>query len=221
MKYDPSVTADRLFDLHHIYVHLAAYGTEDHDELDDAGKFRELVHRAQCFQAIEETKEDVLATGYPIPESWLTVLDAAKLDRGEPSLPEAARQRVLGICKEIYAVVIRLNSAPLRALQETGAGEVTVKKTKDRSSRRGPARMPLKGAWRYLTIVQEWAGIRERNQKLSMRDRYQKVQLAEKHGITTKELNAMLGWYAKHKREKRFPDDPRTVSKGELAKWFV
>lgn len=53
-----------------------------------------------------------------------------------------------------------------------------------------------------------------------MRDRYRKVQLAEKHGITPKQLDAMLGWYAKHKRQQRFPDDPRTLSRDELEQWF-
>ena len=94
-------------------------------------------------------------------------------------------------------------------------------KTEDtKRGKRGPGRMPLKEAWRYLSIVQEWAGIRERNQKLPMRDRYRKVQLSEKHGISEKDLDAMLGWYAKHRTEKRFPNDPRTVSKGELKQWF-
>lgn len=86
--------------------------------------------------------------------------------------------------------------------------------------KRGPDRMPLKQAWEYLGVVQEWAAIRERNLDLPTRDRYRKVQLAEKHGITPKELDAMLGWYAKHRRENRFPDDPRTLSKGELEEWF-
>lgn len=86
--------------------------------------------------------------------------------------------------------------------------------------KRGPARMPLTEAWRYLTIVQEWAGIQESNRKLPLRDRVQKVQLAEKHDITTRELDAMLAWYAKHLREGRFPKNPRTLSRGELEKWF-
>lgn len=86
--------------------------------------------------------------------------------------------------------------------------------------KRGPKRLSLKEAWRYVTVLQEWTGIQERNQKLAQRDRVRKVQVAEKHDITVRELDAMLGWYAKHRGQGLFPDDPRTLSKGELQKWF-
>ncbi len=86
--------------------------------------------------------------------------------------------------------------------------------------KRGPKRMPLKEAWRYMTVVQEWAGIQDRNQKLPQCDRVRKIQVAEKHEITVRELDAMLGWYAKHRGEGMFPDDPRTLSLGELKQWF-
>lgn len=94
------------------------------------------------------------------------------------------------------------------------------RKAPSRRGKRGPVRMPLSEAWRYLTIVQEWASAQQRNRKLPQRDRIRKVQVAHKHDITVKELDAMLGWYAKHQREERFPDDPRTLSRGELQKWF-
>jgi len=86
--------------------------------------------------------------------------------------------------------------------------------------KRGPKRLSLKQAWRYLTVLQEWAGIQERNQKLLQRDRVRKIQVAEKHKITVQELDAMLGWYAKHRASGLFPNDPRTLSKGELGQWF-
>ncbi len=91
---------------------------------------------------------------------------------------------------------------------------------KTRRGKRGPKRLSLKEAWRYLTVLQAWSGIQERNQKLSMRDRVRKVQVAEKHNITVRELDAMLGWYAKHRGQGLFPDDPRTLSMGELQQWF-
>ena len=34
------------------------------------------------------------------------------------------------------------------------------------------------------------------------------------------ESEEMLGWYAKHRGQGRFPKDPRTLSKGELMQWF-
>ena len=86
--------------------------------------------------------------------------------------------------------------------------------------KRGPDRLPLAEAWRYMTVVQEWATIQERNQKRRMEDRYRKVQLAEDHGITVKEVDRMLGWYARQVRELGFPKDPRMISKGELRQWF-
>lgn len=102
----------------------------------------------------------------------------------------------------------------------TALQEVETKQHPPKRGKRGPARMPLTEAWRYLTIVQEWADIQEKNRKLPQRDRVQKVQLAEKRKITTQELDAMLAWYAKHLREGRFPKNPRTLSRGELGKWF-
>jgi hypothetical protein len=86
--------------------------------------------------------------------------------------------------------------------------------------KRGPARLPLEEAWRYLAILQEWAAISERNKGLSMKDRYRKVQLADKHGISLQELAAMQAWYGKQRGERGFPKDPRTISKGELKQWF-
>ena len=74
----------------------------------------------------------------------------------------------------------------------------------------------------HLGIESEYSDpiIYERNQKLSMRDRVRKIQLAVQHDITVRELDAMLGWYAKHRGQGRFPNDPRTLSKGELMQWF-
>lgn len=102
------------------------------------------------------------------------------------------------------------NSAPSASHEPTPA----------KPAKRGPARLPLEQAWRYLTIVQEWEGIQEQNKKRPLRDRYQKVQLAEKHGIKVKDLDAMLSWYRKNRRAGLFPEDPRTMSKGELEESF-
>jgi hypothetical protein len=99
--------------------------------------------------------------------------------------------------------------------------EATKSKSENKKrGKRGPKTMPLKQAWRYLTVLQEWAGIQEHNEKRRQRDRVRKVQVAEKHKITVQELDAMLGWYAKHKKSGKFPEDPRTLSRDELNQWF-
>ena len=114
----------------------------------------------------------------------------------------------------------KMTAAMSQMQNQVNAASAKNGNTKCVGKRRGPARMPLKEAWRYLTIVQAWAGIQERNQKLPQRDRYQKVHFAKKHSISLKEVNGMLAWYRKYRNQEVFPKDPRTLSQGELKQWF-
>ncbi len=155
-----------------------------------------------------------------IDRSWLEEDGAkrkahAEMQRHARELAEHLR---LMAGAEAQAAAQQAPAAEKPAAQETGAAE-SKPETKKRG-KRGPKRLSLKQAWRYLTVLQEWAGIQERNQKLLQRDRVRKIQVAEEQKITVQELDAMLGWYAKHRGSGLFPDDPRTLSKGELQQWF-
>ena len=174
---------------------------------------REILKAAPFETALVQVR--LTATGV----RWAEYLSAH-----EASHPERTRGVVLRLLwtaepVEGSAVRVGSSSGTARPAPVPDAPAESAASEKGRG-KRGPDRMPLRQAWRYVRIVQEWAGIRERNSKLPMRDRYRKIQLAEKHGISLRELDAMLGWYAKHRRENRFPDDPRTLSRGELEAWF-
>lgn len=120
-----------------------------------------------------------------------------------------------------YLDELSRKDTPDKSAGDEEQSEATKSKAQDKNrGKRGPKRLSLKQAWRYLTVLQEWASIQERNQKLPQRDRVRKIQVAEKHEITVRELDAMLGWYAKHRGSGLFPDDPRTLSMGELQEWF-
>ena len=159
--------------------------------------------------------------GAVVPGSGRAERLDAKQEPETPAKDEVTNlSELTGVMKEISEALQAGFDKLATASQKSKASVVPVKIDPSKRGKRGPDRMSIERAWHYLTIAQEWAGIQERNRELPMRDRYQKVQLAEKHGITKKELDAILGWYAKHRRENRFPDDPQTLSKGELRKWF-
>jgi hypothetical protein len=95
------------------------------------------------------------------------------------------------------------------------------RKTATGKGSRGPDRMSLDEAWEYLTTVQGWYTVQQRNKPRRLDNRIRKVQFAEQEGITVADLNARLAWYRKYRAQKAFPGDPRTVSKGELEKLFA
>jgi len=161
---------------------------------------------------------DIEGGGPQTPEQFAEAIDRAWFDEHGAKLK--ARAGVHRLARELAEHLRLLAQFAADASRKATAVPATEPEKRKRG-KRGPARMPLAEAWRYLSIVQEWEDIRERNRKLPLRDRFQKVQMAERHGITVRELNAMLAWYAKHHREERFPADPRTLSRGELEKWFA
>jgi len=152
------------------------------------------------------------------PEEFAESIDRAWFQ--EDGAKRRARAQMQRCARELAEHLRLLAGAEPQGAAAQQAAATQGKAENKKRGKRGPNRMPLKQAWRYLTVVQEWRGIQERNEKLPMRDRVQKVQVAEQHGITFLELEAMLGWYAKHRRQGLFPDDPRTLSMGELQKWF-
>ncbi len=160
------------------------------------------------------------------PESLAQDIDMAWFEEEGGKLK--ARAETQRQARELAEHLRLLAGAEAQAAQQAAAAErpaaqeisvAEIKPEDKKRGKRGPKRLSLKQAWRYLTVLQEWAGIQERNQTLPQRDRVRKIQVAEKQGITVRELDAMLGWYAKH-RGTIFPDDPRTLSKGELQQWF-
>jgi len=151
------------------------------------------------------------------PEDFAEAIDAAEFE--EDGTKRRAQAEVRRLARELVEHLRLLAAVERKRAQPRRVEDADQTKPAKRG-KRGPARLPLSEAWRYLLVVQEWTGHRDRNRKLPTQDRYRKVQLAEKHGITPKELDAMLGWYAKHEEHGRFPQDPRTLSRDQLAKWF-
>ncbi len=152
------------------------------------------------------------------PEDFAEAIDRAWLeDDGAKRKAQAEMQRR---ARELAEHLRLLSGTEAQRVAAQQAATAKSKPEDEKRGKRGPKRLSLKQAWRYLTVLQEWAGIQERNQKLPQRDRVRKIQVAEKHEITVRELDAMLGWYAKHRGSGLFPDDPRTLSMGELQEWF-
>ena len=102
-----------------------------------------------------------------------------------------------------------------------GTAESASNKKDQTKGKRGPNSMPLENAWKYLSIVGEWAQIQEENQKLPQKKRRRKFELAYKHDLSVKELDAMLSWYGKHRRAGKFPKDPRKTPPSEPGRLFV
>jgi hypothetical protein len=193
----------------HVEGLIAQYRRKFHD---DPGQARLAAlcqgpQRAWTFRLGENPLET--------PEEFAEAIDKAfwEGEGGKLRAQAEMKRAALDLAKHVELLAAVAQAGQPRQEDQT-------KQEMPKRGKRGPARMPLAEAWRYLTIVQEWASIQESNRKLPLRDRVQKVQLAEKHKITVQEVDAMLAWYAKHLREGRFPKDPRTLSRGELEKWF-
>lgn len=196
-----------------------AFGNED----PDAAQLMRLcrgIDRVWTLDVEDQAPDTPEAFAEAIDRAWFEE-DGAKR-RAQAEMQRHARELAehlrLMAGAEAQVAAQESPAAENPAAQETGAAES--KPESKKRGKRGPKRLSLEEAWRYLTVLQEWAGIQERNQKLPQRDRVRKVQVAENHGTTVQELDAMLGWYAKHRRQGLFPDDPRTLSKGELGQWF-
>lgn len=104
--------------------------------------------------------------------------------------------------------------------------EKEIRKQKKQKSRkhhgkRGPDRMSLEDAWRYLTSIQAWEDVKEHNKGRSRENRIQKSQFSNKNHLTPGELDAMLAWYRKYRNKGLLPEDPRTITKNELEELFV
>ena len=197
----------------HVEGIVARYRQAFGDEDPDAARLYGLcqgIQRTWTLRIDDDSPET--------PEDFAEAIDRAWFEEGGAKrMAQAEMKHRADQTVEHLRLLAGIESQQAKA--HTAAASEKGKNKK--GGKRGPAPMRLEQAWRYVTVVQEWTGISESNTNLSTRDRKRKVQLAEQHGITIRELNAMLGWYAKHKREKRFPDDPRTLSRGELKQWFA
>lgn len=91
---------------------------------------------------------------------------------------------------------------------------------KEKRAKPGPDRMSAKDAWRRVTIVQAWAAVQKDNRSKRESDRRSRRSFATEHGITPKELDAILSWYGNYRRQKTFPKDPLSLSKGEVMELF-
>ena len=190
---------------------LVAQYRRKFDDDPDQTRLRALCHGPRRVWTLRGDDESRLETA----EQFAEAIDKASWEeQGGKLRAQAEMQRAALDLAEHIEVLLAVTENP------TAQQEDQPKQALPKRGKRGPSRMPLAEAWRYLTVVQEWAGIQESNRKLPLRDRVQKVQLAEKHRITVQEVDAMLAWYAKHLRERRFPKDPRTLSRDELEKWF-
>ncbi|NOZ19565.1 MAG: hypothetical protein GXP25_00590 [Planctomycetes bacterium] len=197
----------------HVEEIVARYRQAFDDEDPDAARLWRLCQGIQRIWTFGFDSNEL-----EMPENFAEAIDRALFE--EDGAKRKAQAEMQRHAREFAEHLRVLASVEIEKPAVQQAAAVENKPETKKRGKRGPNRMPLKQAWRYLTVVQEWAGIQERNQKLPMRDRVQKVQVAEKLGITVRELDAMLGWYAKYRGQGRFPDDPRTLSRGELEKWF-
>jgi hypothetical protein len=87
-------------------------------------------------------------------------------------------------------------------------------------SRRGPARLPLKDAQRYVRILRKWAKVQEENEGKTNAQRTTKEEFAGANGTTEPIVRRMQSWYRNQRNAHGFPRDPRNLTDEELAKHF-
>lgn len=107
---------DALYLLWRLYLHMRAWGTPAYSQLrePDRTDFTEAVAAGELLETVENAKRLLLQTGFPAPDSWLAVLAAAPIDRGE-RLSQADRDELGEILNEILPHIIRAEVAGTKA----------------------------------------------------------------------------------------------------------